>query len=215
VGQRQGGGEGGDILLALAEQHRDDVGRRVRTVFLGELQPTGHAQQLIQRDGPARIAGRAPLGRVGRSMDVDQAVADQQAGQGVGHALGLGPAGEGVLRRQALAVPFVDDAALPHDQDRVRSAQAGHGVGREGAVEVRGGGAVEALALGPGGRGPGCAGGLFGEGDQGHGPMFPRDGPVVTSRRLIFAPKGGMRNAMVRRLSIAVGLFAWPSPRRR
>lgn len=38
--------------------------------------------------------------------------------------------------------------------------------------------------------------------------MFPRDGPVVTSRRLIFASKGGMRNAMVRRVSIAVGLFA-------
>ena len=123
VGQRRAGGEPGDVVLAGLEQHGDDVGRLVAAVFFDPGQAAGHPQQLVQRDGGARVTGSLPFGNGGGRGGVDPAVALQNADQGVGDALGHGPGVVGAVRAEPLGVLFVDQSAALDDHGRVGFAQ--------------------------------------------------------------------------------------------
>ena len=162
----------GDILLTLAEQHGDHVRGVVRRIILDKGQTAGHAQQQIQRQLAARIAGGAPLGHVGRGVDVQLAVQNQHPRQGLGHALGHGPGRIARLRAIAVGVALQDQLAALDDDQGVGLAQ---GLRRGFQKRIRQqlgqwrlGHGRRQLAGRPGLGGPGDASGLGGQGRQRH-----------------------------------------------
>ena len=63
----------------VAEEHLDHVGDAAVDVVLHEVQPVAHGEQLAQRDGVAGVAPVGPLGHVGRSIEVEPTLTDEQA----------------------------------------------------------------------------------------------------------------------------------------
>ena len=71
-------------VAAFAEQHLDDVGGVLRRIVLHPGQAAGHAQQVVDGDGPARIPRGAPGGNLHRRMDIEPPVGHGDPHQGVG-----------------------------------------------------------------------------------------------------------------------------------
>ena len=113
--QGLGGREGAHVLLARAGQHLHHVGDVAGDVVLDPGQAAGHPQQMIQRDPASRIAGGVPRGHARRGVDVERAVADRDADQDLGDALGHRPGAAGHVRAVAGPVAFEDQAAALDD----------------------------------------------------------------------------------------------------
>ncbi len=126
--------------VRLGEGHaggRVPRGRKARRERVAQVEPALHAQQLIQRDGAARIAGGLP-GRHGRRLlHVQLSLADENSQQRVVDRLGRGPAVYRRVDAEALGIAFRHHAPVVDDDDRVG---ASHGLAirlGKGPVERR------------------------------------------------------------------------------
>ena len=122
--QRLVRGEVRDVRAASAEQHRYDVGHAAVDVVLHPGQPAAHVQQVAGRDRRARIAGRLPLGRKNGRVDIEDAIAHEEAGQRVRDALGHRPGLQRRGRIDTVRIALADDLAMVRDEQRQRGARA-------------------------------------------------------------------------------------------
>ena len=90
------------VVLPGAEEHLDHVGDALVHVVLDEVEPVTHGQQLAHRDGVTRVVGIGPLGDVGRAVEVEQPVTDEEADDRVQHGLGHRPAEQPGLWRHRI-----------------------------------------------------------------------------------------------------------------
>ena len=116
------------------QQHHCDIRQRVRGALV-ELQPTAHAQQVIECDLSALV--RLPFRDRDRPVNCDPAVLHQNTDQRIGDRLGHRPSEEGRVRREPLGIALGDDLPIAHDDDGPGAARPlGLGFGKR-AIENR------------------------------------------------------------------------------
>ncbi len=150
---------GGELRHVVGdEQHLRHVGERI-VIALVERQPARHAQQIVERDGAARVALAAPFGQQGRVGDRKLAVLHPEADQRVDRPLGHRPGDQLHVLIESRRVALGDDAPAVHHHQRPRIAGMGRvglgeggghaGVERGQVDAVRGCTAIDALAVRP------------------------------------------------------------------
>ncbi len=100
----------------------------VGIVRRADAQAARHAYEIGDANLGARIAGRLPFGDGGGLPQVIRTLLDEHSHECGGHALAHGPTLERRVRRDALCIPFGDDAASPgHNDGRRHSLGRGKG----------------------------------------------------------------------------------------
>ncbi len=135
--------------VGTVQQHHRDIRQRVRCALV-ELQPTAHAQQVIERDLSPLV--RLPFRHRDRPLDREPALLHQNADQRVGDRFGHRPAEEGRVRSEPLGIALGDDVPIAHDDDGPGASRPfGIGFGK-GPIEhgaqrvVRRNGGIDSLA---------------------------------------------------------------------
>ena len=102
------------IRADVSQARREARGERI-----AQVEPALHAQQVIRRDGAARIAGSLPGRHRRRVVHLQFALADENAEQRVVDRLGRGPAVHRRVHAEAVGVALRHHAPVVHDDDRV------------------------------------------------------------------------------------------------
>src|SRR5689334_1214019 len=111
-------------LVAFNEQHLSDVAVSV-TVALVEGETARHAHQLVDGDGPSRVALIAPFGHQRRIGERKLAVLHAKTDQRIHGALADRPTDQRHGGIEARSVAFGDDAAALHYDKRPGAARMG------------------------------------------------------------------------------------------
>ena len=126
--------------VRLHELHAVDRlqrGRQRRLQRTAEREARGVADQMIERDGPPGIIGALPCCDRHRLVQLQRALAHQDAGERRDHRFGGGEAEQWRIDADAVGIALGDDAAVLHHHDRAGVARCRFVRFRKGAVDGR------------------------------------------------------------------------------
>ena len=113
----------GDVAADVtAGEHVDDVGARLEAVALVPFEAGVHVQQVAHRDVVARVVGIGPLRDRCGTVEVEQSVIDQHAGERPGDRLRDGERRLQRVEVGAVVVPLVDEFTAVNDHEGLSGA---------------------------------------------------------------------------------------------